>query len=466
MQRITKPFLMMALSLLLAASIAFTARGEQEGADEPMESDRYAPALGVATERDPFFPSRIDTATGELVPSDEFLKPERCKTCHPQLYEQWKGSMHSNSWNDPLFQALVKYASKETNGLTDKLCLGCHTPIGVISGEFPPIDEANLSEVAATGVSCDFCHTVSKTKGVGNIPAISEPGVVKRGPFSDSKSPFHKTAFSELHTSPEFCGLCHNVSHPLTGLPIEQTYTEWLRGPYRAAGVPCQHCHMTPPNPPTAFTKNPGEACVMGPEREHWWTHQFVGGNAFVTELLGSKTHADYARNRLKAAAKVEIISPAAVHKPELFEFKVKVSNIGCGHYLPTGLTETREMWLDVSVLDADGNELYRSGDLNEHGEIEPDAVVYHTVVGDQNGEPTWKFWEATVVLFDYRIPPKGYRIEKYASYVTEDTKLPLTVRATLKYRSAPPHLLKTLMGEDAPEAPIIEMTNAELTVE
>jgi hypothetical protein len=323
-----------------------------------------------------------------------------------------------------------------------------------------------MTEVASMGVFCDFCHTISKTKGVGNLPAISEPGIVKRGPFDDFKSPFHKVQFSEVHTSAEFCGLCHNVSHPTSGLPIEQTYTEWLTGPYRDAGTPCQHCHMTPPNPPTAFTKNPGKACVMGPERDHWWTHEFVGGNAVVTELLGSKVHADHARNRLKAAAKLEIIPSDMPQRPGLFEFRVKVSNVGCGHYLPTGLTEMREMWLDVSVVDAEGNVLHHSGALDANGEIDPDAVIYHTVLGDANGNPTWKMWEAARVLNDYRIPPMGYRLERYSAYVSADAKLPLTVRAKLNYRSVAPHLVKMLLGDQAFEVPIIEMTQAELVTE
>ncbi|UCD57074.1 MAG: cytochrome c family protein [Candidatus Hydrogenedentota bacterium] len=452
--------------VLATAHVTGRLCAEEEKMEEQPAIERYSPVLGIATQRDPFFPSRIETVTGDVVSSEEFLSPERCKTCHSEIYGQWKGSMHSNSWNDPFFQALMKVASKETGGLTDKLCLGCHTPVGVISGEIPPVDASNLSEVASMGVFCDFCHTVSKTKGVGNVPAISEPGTVKRGPFEDSKSPFHRAEFSKLHTSPEFCGLCHNVSHPLSGLPIEQTYSEWLMGPYRSAGVPCQHCHMTPPDPPTAFTKNPGKACILGPEREHWWTHQFVGGNAFITDLLGSKAHSNHARNRLKSAAAVQIAPPPNVVMPGLLEFKVKVSNIGCGHYLPTGLTETREMWLDVSVTDADGKEVYRSGALDEHGEIDPDAVIYHTVVGDEDGRPTWKVWEAARVLYDYRIPPMGYRLEHYAAYVPADVKLPLTIHAILNYRSAPPHLVRILMGEEAVDVPIVEMTRAMALVE
>lgn len=449
------------------AAVAFGLAGfcDAQERPEPQTTEEQPSEVGIAAQGATFFPSRIETCTGGIVSSERFAKPEQCKSCHSSIYKMWNGSMHSNSWKDPLFQTAAKLASKDTNGLTDKFCLGCHTPVGVISGEAPPVDGSKLSEVATTGVSCDFCHTISDIKGVGNLPAISTPGDVKWGPFDDSKSPFHEAAFSERHTSTQFCGLCHNMSHPVNGLPIAGTYTEWLMSPYQAAGTTCQDCHMTPPDPPTAFTANPGKVAAGGKERKHRWTHQFVGGNAMVPELLDSKMHADLARNRLKAAAEVEITSPAAMAAPGLLEFKVKVSNVGGGHSLPTGLTEMREMWLDVSVTEAQGNEFYRSGALGEDGEIDPGAVIYRTVIADESGNPTWKFWEATRVLNDYRIPPKGYRVERYAAYVPPEAHLPLTIRATLNYRSVSPHVVKELLPDQDVSIPIIEMKRAEATV-
>ncbi len=456
-------FFALTFSIIAVARPAFCEDGGGKAADI---IDKYSDVLGIATDKDPFSPSRIDTVTGKAVASSDFTEPDECKMCHPDIYSQWKGSMHSNSWNDPIYRALMEIASKETDGMTDRLCLGCHTPVGVISEEVPPVDGEKLSDIAAMGVFCDFCHTVTRSKGIGNLPAVSDPGSVKRGPFKDSESPFHDVEFSELHTSPEFCGMCHNVSHPISGLPIERTYSEWLYGPYFSEGVTCQDCHMTPPDPPTAFTPNPGEFCVLGPKRDHWWTHQFVGGNAVVTELLGSKKHAEYARNRLRAAATVEIIAPEeSAPRPGLLQFKVKVSNVGCGHYLPTGLTEVREMWLDVSVTDGGGKELYRSGALDEAGEIGSDAVIYNTILGDEVGRPTWKVWAATQILSDYRIPPKGYRLERYAAYIPPDAEPPLKIRAALNYRSISPHLVKILLGDEAIEIPVIEMTTAETSV-
>ena len=197
------------------------------------------------------------------------------------------------------------------------------------------------------------------------------------GPFKDSDSPYHPTKYSELHTKSDFCGLCHNVSHAGNHMPIEQTYNEWKNSPYNTGKpettVHCQDCHMRqkPGIPSTGKTKrpdNPGKACDMGPDREHIWTHYFVGGNAIVTKLLGSEMHAQMAVERLQNAADLELIKDSSYRKNALSRIRVKVINSGAGHYLPTGLTEVRQMWLDVKITDAKGKILLRSGGLDEKG--------------------------------------------------------------------------------------------------
>jgi hypothetical protein len=137
------------------------------------------------------------------------------------------------------------------------------------------------------------------------------------------------------------------------------------------------------------------------------------------------------------------------------------VLNTGAGHYLPTGLTEVRQMWLDVTITDASGKTLLRSGALDEQGTIDKTAVQYYTQLGDAQGKPVLNPALADRVLYDYRIPPKGYVIEKYAFYIPDDAIAPLRVEAALKYRSASQNLVKSLLGEGAPLIPVIEMTKS-----
>lgn len=403
--------------------------------------------------------------------------PTVCGGCHNEIYEQWNGSMHSNAWKDPVFLKLYAMASEETKGLTDSFCVRCHVPVGLLKDEIPPADGSKLSNISKKGIQCDFCHTVNGSNGIGNGAYISSPGKIKRGPLKDSASSYHETAYSDLHTKSEFCGMCHDVTHPVNEKPIERTYTEWKESPYNTGdpktSIYCQDCHMRqkPGLPSTGATErrnNPGKDAKGGPDREHIYTHYFAGGNALLPGILGSQDHNLLAIERLQNAARIDIITPEKVKAGETAIIKVKVTNIGAGHKLPTGLTEAREMWLEVSVKDAKGNEIFRSGALDKDGNVDPNAVIYRTVLGDAAGNPTLKVWAADHVISDTRIPPKGYSIEKYYFSLPESAQGPLTIEAKLYYHTASQSLSDLLFGKGAVIVPEIEMTkaNANLKVE
>jgi hypothetical protein len=203
----------------------------------------------------------VAAAADPLVKPDQYEPPEYCKPCHQALFDQWHGTMHSHASEEPFYGHMFTLASKETNGLTDTFCSRCHTPVGLLAGEIPPADHSKLSPISRNGVFCDFCHTIKGQEGTGNARYIVDPGPVKRGPFGDSNPLVHKAEFSKLHTEPEFCGTCHDVSHPVNNLPLETTYTEWKAGPYNtgdpATRTICQDCHMTPGPGVTKPTSSP-----------------------------------------------------------------------------------------------------------------------------------------------------------------------------------------------------------------
>jgi hypothetical protein len=387
--------------------------------------------------------------------------------------------MHSKAFTDPLWRAATKLFFKEATKsgeiLEMKACVKCHTPLGFRSYSIssPADDYEKLAELPAQGIFCNWCHNISEVKHLGDAGYEVEPGggeddpSTMLGPRKDADSPFHPTLYSELHTKSEFCGLCHNVSHAENKLPIEQTYSEWKNSPYNTGNplttINCQDCHMRqrPGIPSTGKTSrpdNPGTACDDGPDREHIWTHYFVGGNAVVTKLLGSEKHAKMAVERLQNAADLELVNTAPYRKNTLANLQVKVLNSGAGHYLPTGITEVRQMWLHVNITDSRGKILLTSGGMDEKGAIDINAVKYFTQLGNEKGEPVINPALADRILYDYRIPPKGYVIEKYAFYIPDSAVSPLTVDVTLKYRSASQPLVNTLLGDNAPVMPVINM--------
>jgi hypothetical protein len=109
--------------------------------------------------------------------------------------------MMANAWTDPVFRAVYSKYVKEAGNDHEKsevaMCSRCHTPIGYMADDQARYTD-KLEGVAATGVSCDFCHSVAKSAGIGNGAFMNQPGDaanadpgMKYGPFKDAESPFH-----------------------------------------------------------------------------------------------------------------------------------------------------------------------------------------------------------------------------------------------------------------------------------
>ncbi|MHA1569499.1 MAG: hypothetical protein ACTSXZ_08510, partial [Alphaproteobacteria bacterium] len=160
----------------------------------------------------------------------------------------------------------------------------------------------------------------------------------------------------------------------------------------------------------------------------------------------------------------LELNAGGAWQSGALAELKVKVINDGAGHAIPTGVIELRQAWLQVEVRDANGKLIYASGIPAADGELPADTVLYHMQLGDPEGNPTFNIIKADRVLYDYRIPAGGYQMEHFRFQIPAGANGPLQVNVKLNYRSLPAAIIK-LLGESAPEIPIIEMVAAQTKV-
>lgn len=429
--------------------------------------ENHAPTVDpmTASQGDPFFPSRAST-NGKTLTPDMFTKPEACKECHAQIYEQWSASVMGHAWRDPIYRAILERASIATAGAVDNFCIGCHSPIGLVTGTA----HALKGDVGAecSDVNCEACHTISAITGAGNAAYVLTPDTsgrpVKYGPRDDALSPFHDTTRSELHTKSEFCASCHNVTHPFNRLPVERTYDEWRDSPYNAAGVSCMSCHMTLEPGSVA---NPGRSAIDGKERPNVFAHTFLGANVTLQEYFDAKPAAEMTRKMLRSAATIELVNaPAALAPGGQADIQVKVTNAGAGHKLPTGFPEGREVWVDFKVCDADGNEIYRLGKI-ENGRTEPGTKSFKATLGDKDGNLVdIKVWEADRILSDTRILPKGWALVDFSFSIPASARGPLEIVADLKYASFPQHILDELMGKGVLEGRIVLMTSARRCVE
>lgn len=436
---------------------ALAVAGEPGGDDKWLEPARSL--LMQAPGGLPFFPHRANTPGNRLLRVQDFEDAQVCGACHTEIYRQWRSSMMAQSWEDPIYRALLKHASEATEGRIDTFCTGCHTPIGLTTGQInSAVNRASVEFTAEhhpmPGVDCETCHNISARTGLDNGAYVLSPkshgGPTKFGPRRDAVSPYHDTVYSALHTRSDFCATCHNVTHPFSSVAVERTYDEWLESPYSLSGETCQSCHMP---------RFAGRAAVMGPDRRQVAGHWFSGANATVLGYLGQAEAAQRARDLLRSAAAIEFHSlPASVGRGEHVRVAVKVANLRAGHKLPTGFPEGREMWIDFRVMDAGGRELYRLGAI-EDGVTERDTRNFKVHLGDKDGKVLdIEVWNATQILLDNRILPKGYDIREFSFLVPADAVGPLTLSAELNYWPFPQKLVDFLLGKGRLQVEITRM--------
>lgn len=412
-----------------------------------------------------------------------FIKPDVCGQCHDEIYDMWNGSMHSNAIIDPLFVAASKLLLKgvENSGEREDAehCVACHNPIAYRSGQIKGSsdDYSNVDDVTRHSISCDMCHTVDEIVKLRNASFNTDPGNgeddpgVKRGPHDQVESMFHDSKYSKIHTSSEICGTCHNVTHLWYITRLEGTYDEWYHSPYNSLDpeekVTCQNCHMRQSlgKPSTGMTQRPdypGTSASMGEERPHIYRHYVVGANTLLPELLDHPVHGQLAHERLEHAAEIEILSAGTGKKVD--SITVRVKNKGAGHMLPTGVTEFRQMWIELTVKDKKGKTVFFSGGVKDDGSLSDDTRIFQTVFGDSEGNPTINVAKASRILYDHRIQPKGYIDEFYGLGKAYDK--PLTVHAELKYRSMVPSLVSILLEKSEVSVPVVVMTVSESKIE
>jgi Bacterial Ig-like domain len=242
----------------------------------------------------------------------------------------------------------------------------------------------------------------------------------------------HKGYHQAMFIRAEMCAACHDVTNALPiknslgkwvgGFPIERTYTEWANSAY--ADRPgnknfdprfkrdCQSCHMQQDygQPGTAQTLyQDGKPLAPPIDRvaneggspHPFFTHHFVGGNAYVPGLIGKDvdehgglapypelstfsfssadhksvysrgfwTHLErrgaYAQqarlawDRLRHVLSMDVQGPSSARAGTEAALLITIANTGSGHNFPTGFPEGRTAWLAVHAYDlATGSEL------------------------------------------------------------------------------------------------------------
>ncbi|RMD79324.1 MAG: hypothetical protein D6809_03865, partial [Gammaproteobacteria bacterium] len=332
--------------------------------------------------------------------------------CHQEQLADYRRSLMGITPQDAVFRQF--YAAVDASGKPDGIgfrafrpkgpsdCANCHAPDAVLdAGHELSLEEALRR--GTRGISCDYCHTITDVRVIRDPKTgrydtriwrmvQREPGPVKRGPLRDARSPFHRTAYSPIHTRAEFCAACHLNQEHLLSL---DTYAVWKeaydRGVVRKT---CQDCHM-----PTGGRDRP--IATGGPVRPARLIHRhlFHGGHDPEMVRRAVPVQADTRREGRELVV------------------RVRVTNSGAGHTFP-GAATLRNALLVVEATDAAGRPLAH---LGGPGELLPPLAGRGPSPRDYAGRPGAMFarpfatkegkapaggFNADHVLFDTRIYP------------------------------------------------------------
>jgi hypothetical protein len=370
--------------------------------------------------------------------------------------------MMGNSARDPLWRAKVSHEilvnPAHAAELQDK-CLDCHAPLGRYNALFHGIPHYTLADLAtdslgADGVSCTSCHTIDSTVGQtfsGIIPYDTTRNIY--GPFElPVVGPMqlyegYTPTFSTHMNQARVCSGCHTLmtqtvdtSGNFTGdfFPEQATYHEYLNSSFPANSITCQTCHM--PQLGDAIIIANGQSALN--PRFPFNQHVFVGGNAFMLEMIKN--------NKVQLGAEVEdwqfdttIANTIALLRNSTVNFDLQLDSSAndtgyfsvrlenkAGHKFPSGYPARRAV-LQLVMTDAAGDTVFKSGtfasDFRVVGETpnyEPhhDVIsqqnmpqIYEMAMGDVNYNYTSVLERAATLLKDNRLPPVGFTTNHYA---------------------------------------------------
>lgn len=377
--------------------------------------------------------SKLDT--------EALMDPETCQECHPKHYREWQGSMHAYAAEDPVFLAMNERGQRETNGALGDFCIRCHAPVAVATGETE--DGLNIQELPQKmrGVTCYACHNVTDVTGTHNNPVVLGLDQTMRGGITDPVvNPAHNSEYSPFLDSlqlesGDMCGSCHDIVTE-NGVHLEQTYKEWkdsffsdrdeFSGQKAVYAVTCngQGCHVP--------TEEDVVADFDGVSLRQRHKHEMAAVDVQLTPWPDAETavgliaeqRAQIDINRAGVTCASLCVNPIP-DAPEESEIVVWLHNEAAGHNWPSGATQDRRIWVELSA-EAGGEVVFQSGHVEPGqpvayvAEEDPDMLVLRGWLYGEDGEEVHMFWDAhskvDKVLTIPEIPGARYDAETWQS--------------------------------------------------
>jgi hypothetical protein len=337
----------------------------------------------------------VPTATLE-----QLKDPETCKECHQKHYRDWSGSMHAYASDDPLFLAMNERGQRDAN--IRNTCVTCHAPMALAA--LPPdtvVDTAMLQALPKSqrGVTCYFCHSIDGITGTHNNPLHLANDGVMRGRFADAvPNEAHASAYSEFldGTQPQSahaCGSCHDIVND-HGAHIERTFSEWKETVFSVppTGQTCGQCHVPESTKELIADgpKAPGVFLRFGHD------HKMAAIDTAITDFPEIPAQKEAVAEELDKTLQTAL---CVVSYGSEAKIAVLTDNIAAGHRVPSGATQDRQLWFEVTAYAA-GKEIYQSGavaaGVDAKDTVDEDLWLIRDCMFDAQGKETHVFWETT----------------------------------------------------------------------
>lgn len=376
--------------------------------------------------------------------------------------------MHAFGGSDPVFLKLTEMAAADAGNLEAAECRACHSPALVRQEKWlanlPPGSNPAIDDLTHDGISCDFCHSIQRVPPVGDISWFDEidPTAPKLGSINDPiPNSFHESQGDDSFRTSIQCASCHQLEFS-TGMPRQNTYDEWLNAAAGGNGFECQDCHMP---------RYDGPAADGGPERSVH-RHTFVGVGYALTDFRGidRERQLDEIRELLQGAVFVTPAVPTEVDEGGSLDLLYQIRSV-TGHAIPSGVSEGREMWLQLDVRDQGGQQVFRSGWLEANSDLvapedDPQLTRFTATMYDAADEITHFTWRAARKDESEILQAGDRRDAAYSIPIPVGTTGPLTVNATLRFRPIKPVLLRITELEELAPIEIFDMWELQSTVD
>jgi hypothetical protein len=151
---------------------------------------------------------------------------------------------------------------------------------------------------------------------------------------------------------------------------------------------------------------------------------------------------------------------PMFYYLGEKATIQVVVSNIGVGHNFPGGSIDINQAWIEFSIHDAQGDEVYLSGGIDEKGQVDKNAHFYRSLPIDKAGKLIWRHDLFNMVGNSFKrvIPAGKSDLATFSFDIAPWIKSPITVVATLKYRKLNNQYARWALQKNYIEIPVIDM--------